>query len=159
VAGPFKNIPFDNFICSPLGLVPKSLPGKFRLIHDLSYPKGNSVNLLIPPENSQVKYDDIDVVVKLIKYFGRNAKMSKCDIEDAFRIVAIHPSDYHLLGFIWNNLYYYDRCLPMGASSSCQIFERFSCAFQWIMENKYHVAGMSHIIDDFLFVGPPNSEK
>ena len=80
MAGPFKNIPFDNFICSPLGLVPKSLPGKFRLIHDLSYPKGNSVNLLIPPENSQVKYDDIDVVVKLVKYFGRNAKMSKCDI-------------------------------------------------------------------------------
>lgn len=159
VAGPFKNIPFDNFICSPLGLVPKSVPGKFRLIHDLSYPKGNSVNFLIPPENSQVKYDGIDIVVKLVKYFGRNAKMSKCDIEDAFRIVAIHPSDYHLLGFIWNNLYYYDRCLPMGASSSCQIFERFSCALQWIMENKYDVAGMSHIIDDFLFVGPPNSEK
>ena len=27
------------------------------------------------------------------------------------------------------------------------------------MENKYDVARMSHIIDDFLFVGPPNSEK
>jgi hypothetical protein len=29
----------------------------------------------------------------------------------------------------------------------------------WIMENKYCAAGMSHIIDDFLFVGPPNSDK
>ena len=27
------------------------------------------------------------------------------------------------------------------------------------MEHKYGVAGMSHIIDDFLFVGPPNSSK
>jgi hypothetical protein len=27
------------------------------------------------------------------------------------------------------------------------------------MQTKYHAAGMSHIIDDFLFVGPPNSGK
>jgi hypothetical protein len=47
----------------------------------------------------------------------------------------------------------------MGASSSCQIFERFSSALQWIMEHKYGVVGMFHIIDDFLFVGPPNSSK
>ena len=75
--------------------------------------------------------------------------MAKCDIEDAFRLVPIHPTDYDLLGFTWNNLYYYDRCLPMGASSSCQIFESFSSSLHWIMENKYCAAGMSHIIDDF----------
>jgi hypothetical protein len=61
-----------------------------------------------------------------------------CDIEDAFRIIPIHPSDYYLLGFTWNNYFYFDRCLPMGASSSCQIFEKFSCAIQWIMQTKYH---------------------
>jgi hypothetical protein len=70
--------------------------------------------------------------------------MAKCDIEDAFRLVPIHPTDYHLLGFTWNNLYYYDRCLPMGASSSCQIFESFSSSLHWIMENKYCAAGMYH---------------
>lgn len=48
--------------------------------------------------------------------------MAKTDIEDAFRIIPIHPSDYHLLGFIWEGQFYYDKCLPMGASSSCQIF-------------------------------------
>jgi hypothetical protein len=72
---------------------------------------------------------------------------------------GIHPSDHHLLGFTWNNCYYYDRCIPMGASSSCQIFESFSCVLQWIMEFKYKAAGMSHIIDDFLFVVPPKSNK
>lgn len=159
IAGPFKFPPFHNLVCSPLGIVPKSEPGKYRLIHDLSFPKHNSVNSRIPPENSMVKYDGLDNVVKLVKYFGKDAYMSKCDIEDAFRIICIHPSHYHLLGFTWNNFYYYDKCLPMGASSSCQIFERFSCALQWIMETKYHAAGMSHIIDDFLFVGPSNSNK
>jgi hypothetical protein len=79
-------------------------------------------------------------------------------VEDAFRNIDIHPSVYHLLGFTWNGFYYYDKCLPMGASSS-YIFFLFPCALQWIMETKNQVAGMSRIVDDFLFVGPPKSDK
>jgi hypothetical protein len=44
----------------------------FRLIHDLSFPKGNSINSHIPSENSAVQYDSIDPVIKLIKHFGRH---------------------------------------------------------------------------------------
>ena len=44
VAGPFISPPLDNLIISPIGLVPKSTPGEFRLIFDLSYPSDNSVN-------------------------------------------------------------------------------------------------------------------
>ena len=42
----------------------------------------------------------------------------------------------------------------MGASSSCQIFEQLSVALQWIMQCKYKAGGMSHILDDFFFIGP-----
>lgn len=42
-----------------------------------------------------------------------------------------------------------DRCLSMGARSSCRIFETFSCALQLIICNKFHTQGMSHMIDDF----------
>jgi hypothetical protein len=31
-----------------------------------------------------------------------------------------------------------------------------SCALQWIMETKYQVAGMSHILDDFCLWVPQN---
>ena len=106
IAGPFKTPPLKNLVCSPLGLVPKNVPGKFRLIHDLSFPKGNSVNSLIPQENSTVKYDGIDTVIQLVKQFGCHCKLSKCDIEDAFRIIPIHRSDYYLLGFTWNNYFF-----------------------------------------------------
>ncbi|KAK3099735.1 hypothetical protein FSP39_008685 [Pinctada imbricata] len=85
--------------------------------------------------------------------------MAKMDIEDGFRNIPLHPLDYHLLGFTWNDMYYFDRCLPMGASSSCQIFEKLSTALQWIMTEKYKAAGMSHLIDDFFFIGPSNSKK
>lgn len=127
------------------------------MIHDLSFPKNHSVNSNIPQENSAVQYDSIDEVVSLVRMFGRGCLMAKTDIEDAFRIIPIHPSDYHLLGFIWEGQFYYDKCLPMGASSSCQIFKSFSKALQWIMLNVFHASGMSHILDDFFFVGPPNS--
>lgn len=85
--------------------------------------------------------------------------MAKSDIKDAFRIIPVSPGDYHLLGFTWQGQFYYERCLPMGASSSCQIFEQLSRALQWVMLNKLKAAGMSHIFDDFFFIGPPNSEK
>ena len=43
-AGPFKEPPFENYIQSPIGLVPKS-NGDTRLIFHLSYPRtGLSVN-------------------------------------------------------------------------------------------------------------------
>lgn len=156
IAGPFKKPPFKDLVCSPLGLVPKS-DGKYRLIHDLSFPKGHSVNSDIPIENSAVSYDSIDHIIRLVKINGYGALMAKTDIENAFRIIPISPSDYNLLGFTWNNLFYYDKCLPMGASSSCNTFEALSTALVWIMQNKYQAGGMSHVLDDFFFIGPANS--
>lgn len=159
IAGPFPSPPFTHFVSSPLGVVPKSEPGKFRVIHDLSFPKSNSVNSMIPDENSTVQYDSIDNVTVLLRKFGQGALMAKTDIQDAFRIVPIHPNDYKLLGFSWENNYYYDKCLPMGASSSCQIFEFLSCGLQWAMCEKFAAAGMSHMLDDFFFIGPKDSSK
>ena len=63
-------------------------------LHDLSFPKGNSINSHIPPENSAVQFDSIYTVIKLIKHFGRHCLMGKCDIEDAFRLVIY--SSYRL---------------------------------------------------------------
>ena len=34
VAGPFDSPPLENLLISPIGLVPKSTPGQFRLIFD-----------------------------------------------------------------------------------------------------------------------------
>ena len=81
------------------------------------------------------------------------------DIENVFRIIPIHPADYYLIGFKWNGNFYYDCCLPMGASSSCQIFSRFSDALQWIMLHRYNAQAMSHILDDFFFIGPEGSQS
>ena len=38
LAGPFHQRPMKNLIISPIGLIPKSEPGKVRLIQHLSFP-------------------------------------------------------------------------------------------------------------------------
>ena len=39
IEGPYSEPPFNPFVISPIGLVPKTDSGKLRMIHDLSYPK------------------------------------------------------------------------------------------------------------------------
>ena len=122
-----------------LGLVPKKTPGEFRLIHHLSFPRGLSVNDGIPEEHSTVSYATINDAICQIKSVGPGAYLAKTDIKNAFRILPICPMDYHLLGMRWRDNYYYDRCMPMGCSSSCKTFETFSSALEWIARSKFHI--------------------
>ena len=153
LAGPFHSPPFQNFKISPLDLREKQSSGKFRLLHNLSYPYDErSVNQNIPKDASTVKYATIQDAIKIIQECSPNAHMAKSDIADAFRIIPLHPSQYHLTGFSWEGKYYYDKRLPQGCSSSCKIFESFSSALYWILENNKKVRNTVKVIDDFLFI-------
>ena len=94
----------------------------------------------------------------MIKSIGRGSYLSKTDIKSAFRIIPIHPDDYHLLGMKWNNSYFFDRCLPMGCSSSCAIFEAFSTSLEWLAKHFLGASGVLHILDDFLFIAESESK-
>lgn len=157
IAGPFNFLPFSNLQCSPIGIVPKKEINEFRLIHHLSYPDGASINDFIPNELCSVSYTTVDDAIKQIKKLGKSCLLAKTDIASAFRILPVHPDDHELLGIQFNGDFYYDKCLPMGCSISCSIFETFSTALQWIACTKFGVPTMLHILDDFLFLGPPDS--
>lgn len=152
LAGPFLSPPLSPFRISPLGIVPKKVPGEFRLIHHLSFPKGSSVNDGISPEHTSVRYATIGEAIKPIMNAGQGCFLAKTDIKNAFRIIPIHPIDYGLLGMQWRGLYYYDRCMPMGCSSSCLTFETFSTAVEWIARHKLKIDYILHLLDDFLLV-------
>lgn len=158
IKGPSQNPPFPNFKSSPLALREKSEPGKYRLLHNLSYPYDeNSVNYNIPQQSSTTHYSSVSDATDLIQSMGRHCYLAKSDIADAFRIVPIHPSQYHLTGFFWQG-YYYDTCLPMGCSSSCAIFEQISSAIVWILANHFNIRNVVKVLDDFLFVAQTFSE-
>ena len=154
IAGPFSSIPLPQLKISPLALREKQETGKYRLLHNLSFPYDEqSVNYNIPKTSKQVHYESISDAIASIHQCTPTAYMAKSDIADAFRIVPLHPSQYHLTGFSWQNYYYYDKCLPQGCASSCKIFESVSSAIKWILVCKLGVTNVVKVLDDFFFVG------
>ena len=152
IAGPFNEIPLPNFSVSPIGLVSKKQPGKFRIIHHLSYPASGSINDSIPDSDATVHYASTDDAISVLNKLGPGCVLSKVDIQSAFKIIPVHPEDHNLLGFKWEGKFYYDRTLPMGCRSSCAIFETFSTAVEWIAKGIINPGGMVHILDDFLII-------
>lgn len=136
IAGPFSAPPFPNLQVSPLRPVPKKASDEFRLIHHLSYQEGNSIYDHISDHLCTVQYQSVDTAIPLIQQLD---PVAKTDIENAYKQVAIHPTDFKLLGFRIGNDYYYDKLLPFGLSYSCILFEKFSIALQWILE---HIASI-----------------
>ena len=132
VSGPFDHMPLEHLIVSPIGLVPKKEPGLYRLIHDLSAPKGASVNDCIPKEFCTVQYETLDDVISHVLVCGPGSLISKVDIKDAFRICPIHPTCHSLLGFSWRDQFYIDQ-------------------------TKFHAMHITHILDDFIMISPPQS--
>ena len=91
IAGPFSTDPFTNMVYSPLGLVPKKKSGEFRLIHDLSFPKTNSVNSHILHEFTTVAFQTLDRRVEQLATLGKGAFIAKAYLQDAFRIIPVSP--------------------------------------------------------------------
>ena len=152
IAGPFHQPPFDPFQISPLNIREKKVPGKFRLIHDLSYPYNDqSINANIPDKCKTVKYASVRDAIKVLVELPKGAYMAKCDIADAYRLIPLHPSEHPKLGIKFQDECFYDTFLPQGCGSSCRIFETFSTAVQKIFEH-INPSHCLHMIDDFLFI-------
>ena len=153
VGGPFRHPPLNNFRVSPLGLVPKKEPGDFRLIHHLSYPKGESVNDNIDHDLCSVQYTRFDSAVEMVQRLGPGAMLAKADIKSAFRLLPVAKEDFKLLGFKFGDHYYFDKALPFGCSISCAIFETFARFLEWVIRINCPVGELEHYLDDFLFGG------
>ena len=86
---------------SPVGLIPKSEPNKWRLIVNLLYPHGHSINDGVSSELASVSYASVDDAVQLILQLGKGSEFVKLDLKQAYRQVSIHPYDHHLFGIVW----------------------------------------------------------
>ena len=105
--------------CSPVGVIPKKRPGKWRLIVDLSSPRGFSINDGISPDFSTLSYTPVDHLASLVLSHGRGAFLVKADIKEAYHMIPIHPDDQHLLGIRWNECVYIRRQDVTFRSSLC----------------------------------------
>ena len=154
VAGPFEEPPLPNFRVSPLGVVPKG-DSDFRMIFDLSLPKGVSVNDGIPKEAKTVQYTDYLTLVRAVDILGQGTYMAKTDLKSAFRQIPIHPDDRHLLGMRVKGFYFVDKVLPFGLATSCRIFESFTSVLNLIMQARIPPeVYLGYYIDDYMHFSP-----
>ena len=156
-AGPFAQPPFEHFIQSPIGLVPKDQGKATFLIFHLSYPRnGDSVNSQTPADICKVKYCEFDDAVRWCLEEGVGCFVSKSDMMSAFRNLGIKKSHWSLLmlkarsPFDKKWYFFIDKCLPFGSSISCAHFQAFSNAVahivQFLIKRK-----VINYLDDFLF--------
>lgn len=68
-------------------------------------------------------------MVQILAKVGKGSCICKMDIKSAFRLLPSNPGDFDLLGIKIEGKYYIDKCLPMGCSISCKVFEEFVTFF------------------------------
>ena len=170
-AGPFEDIPFDNFVQSPIGLVPKQ-GNKTRLIFHLSYNfseqlQDASINASTPKEWCSVHYNNLDMAVKqcllaskqaYINFDTKTIYLGKTDLSSAFRVLPLKVECFCWLVLLAEDpkdgkmKYFIDKCLPFGASIRYSHYQRFSNSLKHIMVHRTGHREITNYLDDFLFI-------
>ena len=93
-----------------------------------------SINNLIDPKLCTVEYAQTKQVVETVRALGKNAWLWAKDLKDGYYNVSINKKDIHKLGFMFEGKIYIFQRLPMGLSSSPNIFTEFMHFPIWAMK-------------------------
>ena len=115
--GPIENNIPGSLHCSPLLSRPKE-GGKRRIIMNLSFPQGASLNDAVDRDHYdgipfKLKFPTLDNIVEAIIQCD-DPFISKIDIARAFRQLPIDPRDALKLGICWEGKYYCDIHCAFG---------------------------------------------
>lgn len=158
IAGPFNKAPFmQGFVLSPLNTVEKRDSEERRVIVDLSWPSGHSVNDGIPSDSYlgaplSLRYPTIDDIVDAVVTLGRGCYLYKRDLRKAYRQFPVDPKDYPFLGYTWNKQFYFDTVLTMRLRSAAMACQRSTAAVAWVASQQGRV--VFTYLDDFIGVSP-----
>ena len=83
LTGPLPSSLVQTVHISPMGPVPKSHSDKWRLVVDLSFPHGQSVNDGISLDLCSLRYASVDNAVDIITNLGRSTELVKLDLYNA----------------------------------------------------------------------------
>ena len=158
--GPFQeDTELPQLHINRIGVVPKGHnAGKWRIITDLSFPHGQSVNDGIDPSFCSLCYTTVDEVAARVAHLGRGTLLAKIDIESAYRLLPVHPHDRPLQAIKWNDQIYVDAVLPFGLRSAAKIFNAVADALDWHLKTA-GVEFIDHYLDDYIILGSPDSPQ
>ena len=160
VIGLFSHNPFSCPVAvSPLNSVPKSDTTERRIILDLSWPVGSSVNDGIQSgsylaQEISLVYPTVDLIGDRVAALGSGCLLFKRDLKRAYQQFPVDPHDYPLLGYFWNGNFYFDVVLPMGLRTAAVACQRATNAVRYILSTaSCHVF---NYLDDFIGVALPS---
>ena len=151
--GPFPEPPFVEWTqTSPLLMVPKKDSDRRRVVIDLSFPEGHSVNTGIAKNIFQgvpfsYSLPTVHNFAQLVMKHGPGCYLWKADLQRAYRRLRSDPLDYPLMCIRHNNEYYIDICPSFGGRGSAAAQQRVSRAVCHLMTE----AGFPTLayVDDF----------
>ena len=156
ILGPVAKVPHDNYHCSPLLTRPKDL-NKRRVILDLSYPAGASVNhfvdkTLFDGSHFTLKFPTVDNIVQEIINCNDDPHLIKIDVSRAFRNLRVDPKDGLKFGLKWGDSYFIDGAIAFAWVHGSASFQLAADAVRFIMKKKGF--DVFAYIDDFIIVSP-----
>ena len=116
--GPLEVVNHTEFHCSPLMSRPKEGDTR-RVILDLSYPKGGSLNDHVSKERFDgnlfaLKLPSIDSFTQEIINTDNDPVLFKVDVARAFRNLPVDPADCLKFGLKVNNKFFLDKSVAFG---------------------------------------------
>ena len=154
IYGPFKNKPFGGIThISPFITHQKQDSNKRRVIIDLSWPNGASVNHYTHSNEYmgtafKLCYPSVDTFTDRLRKLGRGALMHKIDLSRAFRQLKVDPADYPLLCLFWQGNYYVDGSYAFGHRTGAMGCSRLTDFLRYVHSKQGYYL-MSYI-DDLL---------
>ena len=117
--GPFKTPPISSLHCSPMLTRPKAGSTNRRVIMDLSWPHGKSVNGMVGNNvylgtNFKLKFPSVDNITARVQKLDGNCLLYKIDLQRAFRHLKLDPRDINKTGLHFLGEYYVDTAVPFG---------------------------------------------
>ena len=137
IVGPFTEPPIKNLHVSPFMTRDKSSSDHRRVIIDLSWSIGQSVNPGVDSDKYLDTYPAIDNITDEVLKLGKGCQIFKIDISRAFRHAPINPEELDLLGLHWED-YFLDHFLPFGFKHGSSILQHLSDGIRYIMSLEDH---------------------
>ena len=142
IIGPFRQPPFSGGnITSPLNSVPKKDTSDRRIILDLSFPRGSSVNDSIPKDSFlgvplKLHLPSVDKLVSQVRALGLGCLLYKRDLKAAYRQLPVDPRDIGFLQYCVKGHFFCDVVYPMGLRSACQGCQRTTNAVAFAFQKR-----------------------
>ena len=159
--GPCPKDIFNNLHISPMLSRPKPNASR-RIIVDLSWPKGHSVNSAIEDncfddQDYILKYTSVDDILKDINRIGKDAYLFKIDISRAFRNLRLDPKDYDVMGVTHKQQVFIDLSVAFGIKTGSALCERVTDILRDIMTSRG--CAVHNYIDDVIGVDAKNDAQ